>query len=91
MGIEGADLSDNFKSNDELNPFRDSLPDSISNLLSKDILKFSSFSISIVIKLIESLSGDSRMATVGRMIGQLKVEPIILFYSTGIIIQKKHF
>ena len=32
--IEGADLSDNFKSNDELNPYRDSLPDSISNLLS---------------------------------------------------------
>ena len=31
--IEGADLSDNFKSNDELNPYRKHLPDSISNLL----------------------------------------------------------
>ena len=33
--IEGADLSDNFKSNDQLNPYKSSLPDSISNLLSK--------------------------------------------------------
>jgi endo-1,4-beta-xylanase len=33
--IEGADLSDNFKSNDQLNPYNSSLPDSISNLLSK--------------------------------------------------------
>ena len=32
--IEGADLSDNFKSNDQLNPYKSSLPDSISNLLS---------------------------------------------------------
>ena len=31
--IEGADLSDNFKSNDKLNPYRKHLPDSISNLL----------------------------------------------------------
>ena len=33
--IEGADLSDNFKSNKELNPYIKNLPDSISNLLSK--------------------------------------------------------
>jgi len=33
--IEGADLSDNFKSNDELNPYKTGLPDSISNLLSE--------------------------------------------------------
>ena len=33
--IEGADLSDNFKSNDELNPYKTELPDSISNLLSE--------------------------------------------------------
>jgi len=32
--IEGADLSDNFKSNDQLNPYKSSLPDSISDLLS---------------------------------------------------------
>jgi len=32
--IEGADLSDNFKSNDQLNPYKSSLPDSISSLLS---------------------------------------------------------
>ena len=32
--IEGADLSDNFKSNKELNPYIKNLPDSISNLLS---------------------------------------------------------
>ncbi len=32
--IEGADLSDNFKSNDQLNPYKSSLPDSVSSLLS---------------------------------------------------------
>ena len=33
--IKGADLSDNFNSNKELNPYKKNLPDSISNLLSK--------------------------------------------------------